>query len=128
MKQPIRREPATGAERGSSTAEFVIMLPAVVFILALVLGACAVGAQQIALEESARLGARAAARGESAEIVSRIVHEIDEDFTATLTESAGTVTVTSSAQTPGIIGQLGGWQQQAQASASIEHINHSEVP
>lgn len=64
-------------ERGSSTAEFAVILPALVFVLALVLGAAATGIVQLKLEEGARLGARAAARGETAETVTRIVQEID---------------------------------------------------
>lgn len=112
----------TESERGSSTAEFAVMLPAVVFILALVLGACAVGAQQLALEESARLGARAAARGETPETITRIVRDIDTDFSVAITTYEGTVTVTSSARTPGLIGRLAGWEQSAESTAAIEDI------
>lgn len=61
MPQPQPQPPAR--ERGSSTAEFAVILPALVFVLGLVLGAAAVGMVQLRLEESARLGARAAARG-----------------------------------------------------------------
>ncbi|MBM7051967.1 pilus assembly protein TadE [Rothia sp. ZJ932] len=97
------------------------MLPAVVVILALILGACAVGAQHIALEEAARIGARAAARGENPETITRMVQGIDEDFTVETVSHENITIVRVSATAPGIIGQFGDLQQRAEASASLEY-------
>lgn len=55
---------AGGRQRGSVTAEFAIVLPAVVLVLVLVLTTAAVAASQLRCTEAARVGARAAALGE----------------------------------------------------------------
>jgi Flp pilus assembly pilin Flp len=51
-------------ERGSATAEFAVVVPAVVVVIALAVGALGVGAQQVRLEHGAAQAARLAARGE----------------------------------------------------------------
>ena len=112
---------ATEDERGSSTAEFAVMLPALVFILALVLGAAATGIVQLKLEEGARLGARAAARGETAETVTRIVQEIDPAATVTLAQDDDMTVVTVSRQAPGVVGKVSGWTLTADAQALTEY-------
>ncbi|MET1034586.1 MAG: TadE family type IV pilus minor pilin [Arthrobacter sp.] len=58
-------EPGRGP-RGSSTAEFAVLLPALAGLLAVALCAGAVGSTQIRLEQAARAAARELARGESA--------------------------------------------------------------
>ena len=112
---------ATEDERGSSTAEFAVMLPALVFVLALVLGAAATGIVQLKLEEGARLGARAAARGETAETVTRIVQEIDPAATVTLSQDDDMTVVTVSRQAPGVVGKVSGWTLTADAQALTEY-------
>lgn len=47
------------------TAEFAVVLPAVVFVLALSLGAMGLALDQIRCVDAARAGARAASRGDS---------------------------------------------------------------
>ncbi|WP_237222501.1 TadE family type IV pilus minor pilin [Rothia nasimurium] len=108
-------------ERGSSTAEFAVILPALVFVLALVLGAAATGIVQLKLEEGARLGARAAARGETAETVTRIVQEIDPAATVTLVQDDDMTVVTVSRQAPGVVGKVSGWTLTADARALTEY-------
>jgi TadE-like protein. len=56
-------------ERGMATAEFAVVLPAVVLVLALSLGALGLAWDQIRCVDAARAGARAASRGDSAEAV-----------------------------------------------------------
>lgn len=112
---------ATENERGSSTAEFAVILPALVFVLALVLGAAATGIVQLKLEEGARLGARAAARGETAETVTRIVQEIDPAATVTLAQDDDMTVVTVSRQAPGVLGKVSGWTLTADARALTEY-------
>lgn len=57
------------SEQGSVTAELAVTLPALTAILALLLVGAVVGVTQLRLEEAARAGARAAARGETSAAV-----------------------------------------------------------
>jgi hypothetical protein len=52
-------------ERGSTTAEFAVVLPSVVAVLAIAMSAVAATVAQVRCVDAARTGARAAARGES---------------------------------------------------------------
>lgn len=52
-------------QRGMVTAEFAVVLPAVVLVLALSLGALGLAMDQIRCVDAARAGARAASRGDS---------------------------------------------------------------
>src|SRR5665648_723931 len=52
-------------EHGMATAEFAVVLPALVLILALSLGALGLAWDQVRCVDAARAGARAAARGDS---------------------------------------------------------------
>ena len=52
-----------------ATAEFAVVLPAVVLVLALSLGALGLAWDQIRCVDAARAGARAASRGDSGEAV-----------------------------------------------------------
>jgi hypothetical protein len=56
-------------ESGMATAEFAVVLPAVVFVLALSLGAMGLAWDQVRCVDAARVGARAASRGDSLEAV-----------------------------------------------------------
>lgn len=113
-------------ERGSSTAEFAVILPALVFVLGLVLGAAAVGMVQLRLEESARLGARAAARGDTAQTVQNIVQEVQPGASSSVSLEGTYTRVTVSAAAPGIIGRLTGWELTADAQALTEHVPVNE--
>lgn len=53
-------------QRGSSTAEFAVLLPVVAAFLALVLGVGVCGSTQVRVEQAARAAARELARGEPA--------------------------------------------------------------
>ncbi|WP_346844773.1 TadE family type IV pilus minor pilin [uncultured Rothia sp.] len=121
---PQRAEQHT-SERGAVTAEFAVALPAVIFILALLLGATATGIVQLKLEESVRVGARAAARGENTETVQRLVREIDGDFAVNIQAGGETVTVQSSAPAPGVIGDITGWTLHAESSIPREQSHVS---
>jgi len=56
-------------QRGMVTAEFAVVLPAVVLVLALSLGALGLAWDQIRCVDAARAGARAASRGDSPDVV-----------------------------------------------------------
>lgn len=108
-------------DRGSATAEFAVTLPGVVFILALVLGAAATGMVQLRLEEGARLGARAAARGEDPATVTRIVLDIEPQAAVHIHEDGPYTKVAVSRVAPGLIGDISGWTLTADAQALTEH-------
>lgn len=57
--------PAKFGEPGMVTAEFAVVLPAVVLVLALSLGALGLAWDQVRCVDAARAGARAASRGDS---------------------------------------------------------------
>ena len=57
--------PPGSGDRGMVTAEFAVVLPAVVLVLALSLGALGLALDQIRCVDAARAGARAASRGDS---------------------------------------------------------------
>ena len=59
-------------ERGSVTAEFVTVLPAVIIVLATCLGALTVVGQQLRLVDAAAVAARASGRGESSAAAGRM--------------------------------------------------------
>lgn len=65
------------SELGAVTAEFAVALPAVTAMLALCMGAASVGIAQLKLEESARVAARAAARGDSEAEIRAAIERID---------------------------------------------------
>lgn len=66
-------------ERGSATAEFAVVVPAVVVVIALAVGALGVGAQQVRLEHGAAQAARLAARGEDSAQVRNAVAALAGD-------------------------------------------------
>jgi uncharacterized protein (UPF0333 family) len=99
-------------DRGSVTAEFALLLPAVVVLLALALGAVRVVVTQLQCVDAARAAARVAARGESVDVVRQVAHAAGPDgatvrvATGTAAGSA-TVTVEVSA-TRRLAGPVGG--------------------
>ena len=117
-------QPETGAKdtRGSVTAELAVVLPAITVLLALLLLAVSVGLLQLKLEEGARAGARALARGDATEQVYDIVARISgEAASVTISGSDGFITVTVQGQVDGVLSGLISWPQLAQASAKIEN-------
>lgn len=52
-------------DRGSVTAEFAVVLPAVLLVLVLCVGSASVSVERIAVQSAAAAAARAAARGEA---------------------------------------------------------------
>lgn len=108
------------SEAGAVTAEFAVALPAVIFLLALLMGSIATGVVQLQLEESARVGARAAARGEAMEDVRRVAQDVGTDISVVVTDYSETVTVQTSRQAPGLIGEITGWTLYADSTIPAE--------
>lgn len=108
-------------ERGSVTAEVAVALPALVVLLALLLGTAHVGAVQLRIEEAARAGAREAMRGEGAASVRETVHRLaGSDAAVDVASGSGwtTVEVRSTVDGPAI--GLLGIQLSATASGKEE--------
>lgn len=103
------------------TAEFAVALPAVLLVLGLLLAGSAAGLTQLRLEEAARAGARALARGEDAVAVSGIVRQFAGDSArATVAADGGWISVTVSGTVSGAAGSLVPWTLTARAWARSE--------
>jgi hypothetical protein len=107
--------------RGAVTAEFAVALPAVVLLLALLLAGAGAGVTQLRLEEAARAGARALARGDSAAGVEAIVRRLAGQTAGSAVTSDGEwIGVTVSGRAPGALGSLLPWTFSARAWARRE--------
>lgn len=118
-----RGRPGSGGRpcRGAVTAEFAVALPAVLLLLAFLLAGSAAGVTQLRLEEAARAGARALARGEDAAAVEVIVRRLAGNASATAVASDGEwLSVTVSGRVPGAVGSLLPWTLSARAWARGE--------
>lgn len=82
-----------------ATAELAMAIPAVVLVLALCLTAMALGIDQVRCVDAARVGARAASRGEPAQVV-RELAEGRAPTGSTVTVEAGPATVTVAVVAP----------------------------
>jgi TadE-like protein len=103
------------------TAEFAVALPAVLLVLGLLLAGSAAGLTQLRLEEAARAGARALARGEDAAAVGGIVRRLAGDSArATVASDGGWLGVTVSGSVNGAAGPLIPWTLTAKAWARTE--------
>ncbi|MFE4197150.1 TadE family type IV pilus minor pilin [Paenarthrobacter sp. NPDC056912] len=106
---------------GAVTAEFAVALPAVVLLLAFLLAGGAAGITQLRLEEAARSGARASARGDSAGSVEGVVRRLaGAGASSAVTNDGEWLTVTASARVGGALGPLIPWTLTASASARGE--------
>ncbi|GAA4655497.1 TadE family type IV pilus minor pilin [Arthrobacter cryoconiti] len=113
---------AAARVRGSVTAEFAVLLPAVTVLLAIFLFAAAAGILQLRLEEGARAGARALARGESTEqAIGTANHVSGGDVVVTVDLVDGFAAVTLTGRVSGVLSALLPWPQTARAIAKIEN-------
>jgi hypothetical protein len=111
----------TPACRGAVTAEFAVALPSVVLLLALLLAGSAAGVTQIRIEEAARGGARALARGAPVGEVGAIVRRLaGETAGSTVALDGEWLGVTVSGRVPGPVGSLIPWTLSASAWARAE--------
>ncbi|KQR65566.1 pilus assembly protein TadE [Arthrobacter sp. Leaf337] len=122
-----RRAPAmkafrgSGKDRGAVTAEFAVALPAVLLLLALLLAGSAAGITQLRLEEAARAGARALARGEDAGAVEGIVRQLaGASASSSVVADGEWVSVTVSGRVSGPVGSIVPWTLSARALARGE--------
>ncbi|MGZ4662593.1 MAG: TadE family type IV pilus minor pilin [Arthrobacter sp.] len=119
---------AQGKNRGAVTAEFAVALPAVVLLLALLLAGSAAGITQLRLEEAARAGARALARGEDRTAVSGIVRQLaGSSATSSVTAEGEWISLTVSGRVSGPVGSMVPWTLSAKALARGETPESAEV-
>ncbi len=90
------------ADRGSATAEFAVVVPAVVLLIALTAGSLAAAGRHVRLEQAAAQAARLAARGESDARVAGIVAAVagGADFSVDRDGDLVCITTTTSAGLP----------------------------
>lgn len=108
-------------DTGAVTVETAVIMPGLVLLLAVLLAAAAAGMTTVRYEEAARASARAAARGETSEVVERTAREIAGDTAVVQVSAAGDrVTVAVSGPAPGILGKWSNWRLQANGSAAVD--------
>lgn len=111
----------SGKDRGAVTAEFAVALPAVLLLLALLLAGSAAGITQLRLEEAARAGARALARGEDPGAVEGIVRHLAGASASSVVVAEGEwLSVTVTDRVSGPVGSVVPWALSARALARSE--------
>jgi hypothetical protein len=93
-------------ESGMVTAEFAVVLPAVVFVLGLSLGALGLALDQVRCVDAARAGARAASRGDGEGAVMVIVRRAAPSAAAVSMSTSGDLVQVSVASRPRVAGSL----------------------
>jgi len=88
-----------GDDRGSATAEFAVVVPAVVLVIALTAGCLAAAGRQVRLEQGVAQAARLAARGEPADRVTGIVAAVAGGAVDGVSDDGDLVCVSASAPT-----------------------------
>lgn len=84
-------------DRGSATAEFAVVVPPVILLLALTVGSLAAAGQQVRLEQAAAQAARLAAREESTDRLAEIVAAVAGGSVAGVSTEGDLVCVTATA-------------------------------
>lgn len=112
---------AVAGSCGAVTAEFAVTLPAVLLLLAMLLAGSSAGVTQLRLEEGARAGARALARGDDSATVERIVRTLSGgSASATVSADGEWLHVTVTDRVGGPLGASIPWLLTAQASTRSE--------
>ena len=107
--------------RGAVTAEFAVALPAVLALLAMLLAGAAAGMTQLRIEEGARAGARALARGDDPAAVERTVRTLAGGSAAASISADGEwLSITVTDKVPGPLGSSIPWTLTARASTRSE--------
>ncbi len=108
-------------DAGMVTAELAVAIPAVVLVLLACLAGLDAAVDQIRCVDAARLGGRAAARGDSPERVRELAQSgAPQAAVITLAHRGGMAVVTVEARTGGWGGILPSWTVRASAQTPIE--------
>lgn len=119
MTSPDRRRPAAheASDRGSATAELAVVLPALVLVAMLCVGAIGAVATHVRCLDAARAAAREAARGEEYSVVRGLAQQrAPARATVLLSETGGLVTVEVRARVP-LLGGSDTWGVEVGGSA-----------
>jgi TadE-like protein len=118
-----------GKSRGAVTAEFAVALPAVLLLLAMLLAGSAAGITQLRLQDAARAGARALARGEDPAAVDGIVRKLaGPSASAAVVPGGEWMSVTVSDRAAGPLGRMLPWTLTARAEARSETASSAPTP
>ena len=109
---------ARSDEAGMATAEFAVVLPAVVLVLALSLGTLGLAWDQIRCVDAARAGARAASRGDSAGAVVLVASRAAPSEAVVSLVMSGDLVKVSVVSRPRVAGRLLPEWLQASSTAS----------
>jgi len=102
-----------------ATAEFAVVLPAIVLVLALSLGAMGLALDQIRCVDAARAGARAASRGDSHRAVLLVAaRAAPSQSEVSMTTTSDLVTVSVVSRPRGAGGLLPRWLQAGSAASA----------
>ncbi len=106
------------------TAELAVVLPAVVLLLGILLGGVGVAIDQVRCVDAARLGARAAARGDPPGQVESLTREAAPDGASVQISAGGDRVVVRVRAGPGWLGGLlpGAIRPEATASTPVERV------
>ena len=115
---------------GMATAEFAVVLPAIVLVLAMSLGALGLAWDEVRCVDAARAGARAAARGDSSEAVTRVAARAAPSRAQVSMVSSGILVRVSVVSRPPLAGRLfPAWlRASSTASAAREPFDPQQVP
>jgi hypothetical protein len=87
-------------ERGTVTAEFAVVLPAVLLVLAACLGGLRLGAEQVRIVDAAALAARSLARGDAPAVSARLARDAGAEAIAVERAPDGLVCVLARRASP----------------------------
>lgn len=102
--EPRRAGRRRGHDEGTATAEFAVVMPAVVFLLVVLTGAAAIGFTQLRAFDAARSAAREIARGEPpAAVIAEAKKHAGEASDVVISREGGYSTVRVSIRLPSLI-------------------------
>lgn len=116
----VRADRADDAERGSVTAEFAVILPSVVALVAVLVSVGVYGARAVAAQEAARTTARSVARGDPWETARANGQGIiGGEAKISIEKTGGGAEITVVSQAPGVLGDWGGLEIHARAYTDL---------
>lgn len=109
---------------GMVTAEFAVVLPAVVLVLALSVGAIGLALDQVRCVDAARAGARAASRGDSVDAVTLAVRRAAPPGASVTMATSGDLVRVSVVSRPRLaVSLLPGWLHAGSTAAAALDVS-----
>jgi hypothetical protein len=114
-------------QSGMVTAEFAVVLPAVVFVLGLSLGALGLALDQVRCVDAARAGARAASRGDSDGAVMLVVRRAAPSAAVVSLSDSGDLVQVSVVSRPRVAGTLlPTWLRASSTASAVREPSYPE--